>query len=106
MDRQEHKEARLSTDTTLSGGTLVLPNIQICFPPALGLENKNVWGEVIDKYRIMTVKEWLKNKKAFFTIQENEPIIIGSTEFTPSKAIASRYAEKQINHNFYGPIRI
>jgi hypothetical protein len=54
----------------------------------------------------MTVKEWLKTKKAFYTIQENEPIIVDSTEFTPRKVIASRYAKTEVNPGFYGTVKI
>ena len=39
-----------------------------------------------------------------FTVVEEEPIVIG--DFQPNEIIASRYAQKEINPNYYGKIMI
>lgn len=81
------------------GSKTYMPEIQICFPPELGMKNRNVWGEIIeDKYHIMKVKEWLKHKKNMFTIEEDD--------FTPREIITSRYATKMVNNKFYGVVNI
>ena len=57
----------------------------------------NIVDVIEEKHHIMTVKEWLTNKK-------NKQIDIG--EFTPRQAIESRYAAKKINDKFYGVVNV
>ncbi len=54
--------------------------------------------EIIQNHHIMKVKEWLKNKKNMFIIEDGE--------FTPREIIASRYASKMINNKFYSVVNI
>lgn len=104
MDKPEHKGARLISDDLVSV-TPGLRDIQICFPPELGMKNRNIWGEIIeDKYHIMKVKEWLKQKKKMFTIEE------GGFTFVPTSplmdGVIARYSQKKVNPGFYGTIKI
>ena len=84
----------------------IAPDIQICFPAELGIKNRNIYGEIIEeKYHIMKVKEWIKQKKGMFTINE-DVLAINEGEFTAKKLLASRYATKKVNSKFYSVIKI
>jgi hypothetical protein len=109
MEDNKRKEPGLMADELVSirptAKDIALDKIQICFPPELGLKNRNVWGEVIEeKYHVMKVKEWLKNKKNMFTIEEG---VLTPMPTSPSiDGMISRYSQKQVNPGFYGTIKI
>lgn len=62
----------------------------------------NIVDVIEKKHHIMTVKEWLANKKNTNYMQAK----VDFGEFTPRQEIESRYAAKKINDKFYGVVNV
>lgn len=99
MNKQEYKTGLIS-DALVS-----ITPMEVTFIPPPGMESSvvtTIWSKPFylgDKKdsKILKVKDWLNSKKTKITIRETDHSYVASL---------SKYAEKQINKDFYTTVKI